>query len=128
VFVDGEPSGLRTPVILKGLAEGRKIRLRVEKAGFSRQEREITVGEGAAETQAFELIASVGLVHFAGAPADAHVYVDDVVVAQGGGPLNLSVGPHAVRVERPGSLIFSGTVIIVAGEQTIRVDGAPAAP
>jgi serine/threonine-protein kinase len=56
VFVDGEPTGLRTPVILKGLAEGRRLRLRVEKAGFTREEREIEIVGGSVETHAFELV------------------------------------------------------------------------
>lgn len=39
VFVDGEPTGLRTPALLKGLAPGRVIHVRVDKAGFGSQER-----------------------------------------------------------------------------------------
>ena len=129
VFVDGEPTGLRTPVVLKGIAVGRRLLLRVEKAGFARQEREIEIAGGSVETHAFELLASVGLVHFAGAPPDAQIYVDEVRVdAEGEKHVDLSVGRHTVRVETIGSLIFSGTVVIVAGEQTIRVDGAAATP
>jgi eukaryotic-like serine/threonine-protein kinase len=127
VFVDGEPTGLRTPATLRGLADGRKLLLRVERAGFSSQAREIPVVGGSVVTYTFELLASDGLVLFAGAPADARVYVDDVEVSIAK-PVSLSVGPHDVRVETPSSLIFSGTVGVVAGEQTIRVDGARASP
>jgi hypothetical protein len=129
VFVDGEPTGLRTPVTLKGLARGRKLALRVEKAGFAGQEREIELASGSVETHAFELITSVGLVQFAGAPAGARIYVDDVLVdARAKEHVDLAVGPHRVRVETLGSLIFSGTVDVVAGQQTIRVDGTQATP
>jgi serine/threonine protein kinase len=128
VFVDGEPTGLRTPVVLKGLADGHSLRLRVDKAGFASQEREITVVAGSVEAQTFELLASDGLVHFAGVPAGASIYVDDVEVRLDERPLELSVGRHRVRVETTGSLIFSDTVLVVAGEQTIRIDGAKAAP
>jgi serine/threonine protein kinase len=124
VFVDGEPTGLYTPVVLKGLADGRKLLLRVEKAGFASQARQIEIVGGSVKTHAFLLLASDGFVHFAGAPGDARIYVDEVALAENDSPVNLSVGPHAVRVETEGSLIFSGTVVIVAGEQTIRVDGA----
>jgi serine/threonine-protein kinase len=129
VFVDGEPTGLRTPVVLKGLAAGRRLRLRVEKPGFASQERELEVVGGSVEPHAFELTASMGLVHFAGGPADARIYVDEALVdIEDEKRVNLSVGPHTVRVETTGSLIFSGTVVIVAGEQTIRVDGEQATP
>jgi serine/threonine protein kinase len=128
VFVDGEPTGLRTPVLLKGLAEGRSLSLRVDKAGFASQERTIVLAAGSPETQTFELLASAGLVRFVGAPANASIYVDDVKITLDERPLELTVGRHMVRVETLGSLIFSDTVSVVAGEQTIRVDGAKAAP
>jgi hypothetical protein len=128
VFVDGEPTGLYTPVVLKGLADGRKLLLRVEKAGFASQARQIEIVGGSVETQAFLLLASGGFVHFAGVPAEARIYVDEMALEVHDSPVNLSVGPHTVRVEAAGSLLFSGTVTIVAGEQTIRVDGAAGAP
>src|SRR5690606_35102467 len=43
VFVDGEPTGLRTPAVLKGLAPGRTIRVRVEKAGYKSEEQTLEV-------------------------------------------------------------------------------------
>jgi eukaryotic-like serine/threonine-protein kinase len=129
VFVDGEPTGLRTPVVLKGLAPGRSIRLRVEKAGFATQEQPIEVAPGATETRSFELLASEGRVLFAGAPPDARIYVDEALVAlDRDTPLNLSVGAHAVRVETPNGLLFSDQVDIVPGEQTIQVAGDPRTP
>jgi hypothetical protein len=127
VFVDGEPTGLRTPVVLKGLAGGRTLRLRVDKAGYASQEREIEVKAGSVESLAFELLLSDGRVRFEGAPPDALIYVDDVLIA-GGEPSRLSAGPHTVRVESHGSLIFSSTVNVVAGEQTIRIDGTQTNP
>lgn len=129
VFVDGEPTGLRTPAVLKGLAPGRTIRLRVEKVGFASQERPIEVTAGAADTRSFELLASGGRVLFAGAPADARIYVDDALVTvEPGAPLDLTVGAHAVRVETPSALLFSDQVDIAPGEQTIQVAGGPATP
>jgi serine/threonine protein kinase len=130
VFVDGEPTGLRTPVVLKGLVPGRTIRLRVDKSGFASQERQIEIAPGgAAETRSFELLASGGLVLFAGVPADASIYVDDALVTvEPGAPLNLPVGAHAVRVETPSGLLFSDQVDIVPGEQTIHVAGGPTTP
>ncbi len=125
VFVDGEPTGLRTPAVLKGLERGRSIQIRVEKAGFASQERAIEIASGSVATHTFELVASAGVVHFTGMPADARIYVDNAEVAVNPQePVSLSVGPHSVRVETPDALVFSGTVLVVAGEQSIRVDGA----
>jgi serine/threonine-protein kinase len=123
VFVDGEPTGLRTPVVLKGLAGDRTLRLRVDKAGYGSQEREIKVAVGAVESLAFVLLPSDGRVRFEGAPPDAVIYVDDVLIPGGGEPARLAAGKHTLRVESQGALVFSSTVNVVAGEQTIRVDG-----
>lgn len=129
VFVDGEPTGLRTPVVLKGLVPGRLIHLRVEKAGFASQERPIEITPGGTATSSFELLASDGRVLFAGAPPDARIYIDEALVAvDRDTPLNLSVGAHAVRVETPNGLLFSDQVDIVPGEQTIQVAGDPRTP
>ncbi|HEU4580558.1 MAG TPA: PEGA domain-containing protein [Polyangiaceae bacterium] len=129
VFIDGAPTGLRTPLVLRGLAGGRALTVRVEKAGFIGQQREIRPVSGSIETALFELVASEGIVQLAGAPPDARVYVDDVLLRrEAGKPLALPVGPHLIRVETPSSLVFSGTVTIVAGEQTLRVDGAATSP
>jgi hypothetical protein len=128
VFVDGEPTGLRTPVVLKGLTGGRRLRLRVEKAGYASQEREIEVAAGAVGSLAFELLASDGRVRFEGAPADARIYVDDALIAGGAESIRLSAGRHTVRVESQGFLVYSGTVVVVAGEQVISLDPAGARP
>jgi hypothetical protein len=129
VFVDGEPTGLRTPVILKGLAPGRTIHIRVEKAGFASQERQVQIVAGSLETRSFELLASESRVLFVGAPAGARVFVDEVPIAVAEGtPVNLPVGTHALRVETPSALVFSGTIDVLAGEQTIQVGGERASP
>jgi len=124
VFIDGEPTGLSTPVVIRGLAAGRSIRMRVEKAGFQSREQSIEIVAGSLAEQMFELSASTGQLRFAGVPAEARVYVDDaVVVSSGGAALELSVGPHTLRVETASALLFSGSVDVVAGEQTIRIGG-----
>jgi hypothetical protein len=77
----------------------------------------------------FDLVPSAGIVHFVGAPSDARIYVDDVTVTvDGQSKVSLSIGQHDVRVETASALIFSGRLVVAAGEQTIRVDGDRAAP
>ena len=51
-------------------------------------------------------------------------YVDDTAVAKDTTqPIRVSVGTHRVRIEASGTLLFSRTVTIVPGEQTIDMDG-----
>jgi hypothetical protein len=129
VFIGGEPTGLSTPAVLRGLSHGRTLRLRVDKAGFASQERDVEVVAGREQTQLFELLPSDGRVRFIGAPEGARVYVDDApITLDRDTPVNLSVGTHAVRVETPSALIFSGTVKVVPGEQTVHVSGDRAIP
>lgn len=127
IFIDGEPTGLSTPAVLRGLVGGRTIRVRVEKAGFQSREQSIEVGAGSPMAPVFELSASAGQVHFIGVPANARVYVDDAAVVLGRAALELAVGAHTVRVESASELLFSGTVDVVPGKQTIRV-GADRGP
>jgi hypothetical protein len=129
VFIDGAPTGLRTPLVLKGLARDRALTVRVEKAGFAGQQREIHPLAGSIEPAVFDLVASQGIVQLAGAPPDARVYVDERLLHLGSGkPIALPVGSHLIRVETPSALVFSGRVTVVAGEQTLRVDGAATSP
>src|SRR5690606_3304284 len=111
VFVDGEPTGLRTPVVLRGLPVDRTLRLRVEKPGFASKEQDVELSAGTVATYTFELVASDGFVRFSGAPENARIYVDDVALGgEPGAPVRLSLGRHVVRVETRDALVFSGAV------------------
>lgn len=128
VFVDGEPTGLRTPVVLQGLPANRQLQVRVVKAGYTPQQRRVALAPGAVPTLVYELVASDGLVVFAGAPRGSSFYVDGEEIAmESRTAIPLAVGPHAVRVEAAGALVFSDRVVVVPGEQTIRVSKARAA-
>ena len=122
IFVDGEPTGLRTPVLLQGLPANRQLQVRVVKAGFTPQQRRVALATDSVQTLVYELVASDGLVAIAGAPRGSRLYVDGEEVAlQSQTPLSLPVGTHAIRVEVAGALVFSDRVLVVPGEQTIRV-------
>ncbi|HTV17894.1 MAG TPA: PEGA domain-containing protein [Polyangiaceae bacterium] len=128
VFLDGEPTGLRTPVSLKGLARDRTLHVRVEKSGFGSEERTLSLAGEAAVTASFELRASDARVRFEGMPANARVYVDDSSMSAARDErYHLPVGSHAVRIETPNALLFSERVDVVPGDQTIRVVANPGA-
>lgn len=125
VFVDGEPTGLRTPALLKGVAVDRSLEVRVDKTGYRSQRRGLSVKGSAVETVSFVLPASDGFVRFAGVPPNGQVYVDNIAVSEAKGqPVVLSVGQHAIRVEMSEVLLFSKTILVVAGEQTVRMGDA----
>lgn len=124
VFVDGEPSGLSTPAVLKGLAAGRTVSLRLEKAGYQPVQEQVEVVSGKAVTRSFQLTIAEGVVQLQGAPPRAQVYLDDALIPEGTTrPVRVSVGTHRLRVEASGTLLFSKTITIEPGEQTINVGG-----
>jgi serine/threonine protein kinase len=123
VFIDGEPSGLATPAVLKGLKPGRSIALRVDKAGYQAKEEHITVTKDQAQPRSFQLLPSGGQIRFAGAPAGARVYVDDVAVGDDATrAIEVPVGSHRIRLEARGTLVYSRIIQVAPGEQTIRVE------
>lgn len=128
IFVDGEPSGLATPAVLKGLEPGRSITLRLDKAGYQAMEERITIAEDQAQPRSFQLLPSNGQVRFAGAPSGARVYVDGVAVAEDASrSIEVPVGSHRIRLEDRGALVYSRVVEIAPGEQTIRVEATGSA-
>jgi hypothetical protein len=64
----------------------------------------------------------VGTVRLLGLPAQASVFVDDAEAARpGGGPLSLPVGRHELRVETATAVLFSDSIDVRPGEQTVAV-------
>jgi serine/threonine protein kinase len=48
VFVDGTPSGLRTPTVLTGLSAGRRVQVRLDKPGYEPVTEQVTLADGQA--------------------------------------------------------------------------------
>jgi serine/threonine protein kinase len=120
ILVDGDPSGLDSPAVLRDLKVGRTVEIRLDKAGFVPAIKRIEVHSGEPARQVFRLTEAVGTVHFQGAPAGAAVYVDEAP-ADISHPLSLSLGSHQVRVEVSDAVVFSDNVVVHAGEQTVRI-------
>jgi serine/threonine protein kinase len=119
ILVDGNPSGLVTPATLPGLRPGRTLDLRLDKAGYATVSRAVKVQRGTG-AQDFELVEASGTIHLENLPENAAIFVDDNAV-EGRGPLSLAIGPHRLRVEIPGDVLFTTALTVERGEQTVRL-------
>jgi len=50
VFVDGTPSGLRTPTVLTGLTAGSRVQVRLDKPGYEPVTEQVSIADGQART------------------------------------------------------------------------------
>jgi serine/threonine protein kinase len=117
IFVDGEPTGMLTPNVVRNVAVGKNVTIKVTKSGFFPEERAALAAANSAEAVNFTLKASYGTVRFTGVPKDARIYVDDQLV-NNSNPLELPLGEHQLRVETATELVTSRTIKVAVGEQT----------
>ena len=119
IFLDGEPTGMRTPAKIRSLAPHRKILVGLAKPGFASAERRVQLQSDAVRIEKFALTRSTGAAEFRKLPNGASVYVDGQRVETTGGPLQLPIGVHDIRVETQDELLFEGKIEIVPGTQVV---------
>jgi serine/threonine-protein kinase len=120
IFIDGDPSGMTTPFTLTGLRARRPIEVRLDKIGYRPVTEKIDLMPGETRARSFHLVEDDGTVVLEGLPPQAMVYVEDKLT-EGQGPLVLSLGEHRIRVETAAGVVWSQTVTVSPGRQTIRV-------
>jgi hypothetical protein len=120
VLIDGDPSGFVTPVVVRDLKIGRFVDIALDKPGYGRTNRRVEVLPGEPRRELFRLTVSTGTVRLEGVPATATVYVDEAPV-EAKRPLSLPLGSHRIRVEGSEDVLFSVTIDVHAGEQTVQV-------
>jgi eukaryotic-like serine/threonine-protein kinase len=120
ILVDGDPSGFVTPAVLRHLPVGRTVQIGLDRGGYGLATRRIEVLPGEPRRELFRLTASSGSVRLDGVPRGATVYVDDALV-DAAHPLALPLGIHRLRVEGSEDVVFSATIDVRGGEQTVRV-------
>ena len=119
ILVDGDPSGLTTPAVLKGLRAGRTIEVRLDRVGFKPITERIELKPGETGSRLFQLVEATGTVVIEGFPPRAIIYLDDNLV-EGHGPLSVSTGEHRIRIETTSGVILAETLDVVTGQQTVR--------
>jgi serine/threonine protein kinase len=119
VFVDGTPSGLKTPAVLTGLKVGGALQIRLDKEGFEPAAETTKIEGGPRRTLTFHLHAAGGTIRLVGAPKRATVYLDDVAVTGADGGVPAAPGTHRVRVELDQTVLLSKTVEVGREAETI---------
>jgi serine/threonine-protein kinase len=117
VFVDGSPSGLKTPAVLAGLAAGTRVSIRLDKDGYAPITKELEISEGAPVKASFALRPATGTLRVTGAPPRAVAYLDDSVVDVTK-PLETPAGTHRLRLEVDQTVLVSKSLEVSAGAET----------
>ncbi|HEY0713743.1 MAG TPA: serine/threonine-protein kinase, partial [Polyangia bacterium] len=120
ILIDGEPTGLTTPAVLRNLRAGRSFEIRLDKPGYQTVIQKVEVGAGAPSARSFGLVPAVALLLFEGLPPGAAVYIDEVLV-DAKGTVAAQLGPRKVRVENQGEVIFEKVIDARAGEHSMKV-------
>jgi serine/threonine protein kinase len=120
ILIDGEPTGLTTPAVLRNLRSGRSFEIRLDKPGYQTVIQKVEVGAGAPSARSFGLVPAVALLLFEGLPAGAAVYIDEVLVDTKG-TVAAQLGARKVRVENEGEVIFEKVIEARAGEHSVMV-------
>ncbi|HEY2744760.1 MAG TPA: serine/threonine-protein kinase [Polyangia bacterium] len=103
VFLDGKPTGDRTPTSLRGVKPGAHT-VRLSHGSFTDLERVVQLDDGGRQLVDVHLLPRSRTVELATVPAGAVVFVDDELVA-GKTPLSFALSEgdyHAIRIEKPG--------------------------
>jgi serine/threonine-protein kinase len=115
IFVDGSPSGLRTPAVLRSLPTARSLEIRLDLPGYATATETVQLADGQTRLLSLTLKDAMVQVRLTKLPEGAAVYVDDVRV-DASKPLTVAAGSRRIRIEAGGSEVFSRTVDIKTGE------------
>jgi serine/threonine protein kinase len=118
VFVDGSPSGMMTPAVLKGLPVGRNVQVSLEKQGYQLVSHQAVLEEGKSQTLSFTLREAQGTLRLTGVPRNATAYLDDRPVDTDK-PIAAAPGPHRLRVEATDGVVFSNVIIMKMGAELV---------
>jgi hypothetical protein len=118
VFVDGSPSGMLTPAILKGLPVGRTLQLSLDKQGYQPVSQQARLEQGQSQTLSFTLREAQGVVRLKGVPRNAIAYLDDQQV-DADKPIPAATGQHRLRVELADGVVFSNSIEVKMGGELV---------
>jgi hypothetical protein len=124
IFVNGQRAGLTPLATSVAVAPGAAV-IELRRPGYRDQKRTIAVGEGSNGTLSFDLeedpaapASLKGRLRVLPSEPDATVSVDGALRPDAQRGLSLVAGPHALRIERAGFLVFERQVDVRAGAET----------
>jgi serine/threonine protein kinase len=113
ISIGGEPTGLKTPATLTGLAAG-QVTIRLELAGHGAIAEQVDVPGGAVVKRAFEMKPAMGMLVIEQLPDVAVVFVDG---ERRDGALKVAPGRHDITIEIEGKAIVVQQIEVGVGEQ-----------
>jgi serine/threonine-protein kinase len=117
IFVDGRPTGLKTPAVMEGLPVGQTVKLRLDLGGYAVASKETTLAAGQPQTLSFALESAMGTVRLVGVPRQATAELDDRPVDPSK-PIAATVGAHKLRLELDQTVLISKTIEVRANAET----------
>jgi serine/threonine-protein kinase len=121
VLIDGSPTGLSTPTVLRNQRPGGVFEVRLDRPGYQTAVRKITISGEPTQIQVVRLVAASTTLRLEGLPSDGKVYVDDVLAPTSGGTLTVPLGTRKLRVESGGDVVFDKVITAEGSEQTVKV-------
>ena len=115
IFVDGSPSGLKTPAVLRSLPTSRGLEIRLDLPGYATATETVQLADGQTRLLSLVLRDAMVDVQLAALPEGAIAYVDDVRV-DAAKPIRVAAGSRRFRIEAGGNEVFSRTVEVKTGQ------------
>lgn len=117
ISIDGEPTGLKTPATLSGLA-AREVKVRLDLDGHPPRIDRLTLEAGQTVAKTYELASKpTGRLVLARLPSGATVVVDDVEY-EAGQVIDVPAGLHDVKIVHGGRTLVSTSISTRDGDQT----------
>jgi serine/threonine protein kinase len=128
IFVDGSPSGLKTPAVLRSLPTSRGLEIRLDLAGYATATETVQLADGQTRVLSLVLRDAMVEVRLTGVPPEAVAYVDDVRVNPAKS-VPVAAGSRRFRIEAGGNEVFSRTVEVKTGKPiTVDVSSSGSKP
>jgi eukaryotic-like serine/threonine-protein kinase len=121
VLIDGAPTGLSTPAVLRNLRPGGVFEVRLDRPGYQTAVRKVTLSNESAQIQTLKLVAASATIRLEGLPRDGQVYVDDMLAQVSGGAITVPLGTRKLRVESGGEVVFDKVITAEAAEQSVKI-------
>jgi serine/threonine protein kinase len=119
IFIGGEPTGLVTPAVLRGISTAKPAELRLEKAGYAPTRQAVQVNSKHETAVKITLAAHQAHVSFVAARASSRVIVDGVSHALGE-TLTLTPGNHELKLMDGAKVLETRTVTLKTGDQSVK--------